>query len=81
MKPYLIKFWHGTPHEKTRFMQKCVSLFRRRDADDTYFWDGTLQEFVDKWKDKFIYIHPTDDDAAYLSGIICITPYGTFGQR
>jgi hypothetical protein len=84
-KPFLIRFWHGIPREDSAFMKKVTAICEKRQADENHLWDGdyffrgTLQEFADGWKDKFIYLPAGDYD--HIDGIICITQFGSFGQR
>lgn len=83
MKPYLIHFWHGRPEPESHFAKKVDAVCRKRPEDGVYFWDGTLEEFAEKFCDKFIYIPsqemvpPPDPN----KGIICITQHGSFSQR
>lgn len=82
--PYLIYFWHGRPMPKTHFAEKVDKLCRKQEADGTYFWDGTLEEFATNWGDKFIYLPPTqaeDGKLPPIKGTIAITQYGSFGAR
>ena len=84
MKPYLIYFWHGCPPANSDFMRKVEAICRKRPKDDvfqwdTYYWDGTIDEFADKWQDRFVYVPPNSDPS--LKGILCITPFPGFGQR
>lgn len=80
--PYLIHFWHGKPNDpNNHWMKKVNTLCRKQEADGTYFYDGSLENFATDWGDRFIYIPPQDSNRAYVKGTLCITPYGTFGQR
>ena len=80
--PYLIHFWHGIPYNKeSPWMKKVNVLCRKQEADGTYFYDGSLENFATDWGDKFIYLPPQDSDRQYVMGTLCITPFGGFGQR
>lgn len=80
MKPYLIYFWHGTPNDDSFFLEK-VKKICRKDEMNNFFWDWSLDGFVDAWKDKFMLLPANDSDKVFISGRICITPHGGFGQR
>jgi hypothetical protein len=79
VKPYLIKLWHGIVPNESLFFSKIEELCRLNHGN--LYWDGTLDEFATKWKDKFIFLPATGTDAEYIEGRICVTPYGGFGQR
>jgi hypothetical protein len=79
--PYLIRFWHGRPDPNSHFAKKVHALCRQRPEDGVYFWDGSLEDFSIKWADKFIYLPAIDGDEKYITGIIGITPHGSFGAR
>ena len=81
MKPYLIYFWHGRPPEDSQFMRKVKALFRLRPEDNTFFWDGSLEDFATNWGEKFIYMPPQDRDVPHIMGTLCITMHGGWGQR
>jgi len=80
MKPWLIHFWHGRVPNESLFYQKIEKLCRK-DGANNLWWDGTIDEFANMWKDKFIVIPAKSDENAYLSGKFCITPYGSWGMR
>ena len=82
MKPYLIYFWHGRPSDKDYpfFMGKIRQMCREQPLDGVLVFDGNLEEFAKKWKDRFIYL-PPDEENDYINGTICITQWGSFGQR
>lgn len=80
MKPYLIHFWHGAPPLGSSFLQKVEKLVQK-DASGNYMWHGTLDDFFKAWCDKFILLKPSLHEEEYISGRICITSFGGFGQK
>lgn len=80
-KPYLVRFWHGKPCGFEHFYTRLDEICRKSEGDTNLFWDGSLSEFADKWKSKFIYYPPSDREKEYISGVIWVTPFGGFGQR
>ena len=78
-KPYLIKFWHGTPRDTSHFMQQVKKVCRHREADNTYFYDGSLQEFAEAWGNPFVFYPAIGGDEKYVAGTLGITPHGHFG--
>ena len=81
-KPYLIRFWHGTPASNSNFLKRVNMICRQQAPDSNYDWDGTLDEFISRWQDKFLFIPPqTTTDAEYVLGSIYITWHSNFNQR
>ena len=81
-KPYIVRFWHGTPAFDSHFLKRVKLICRYNDLQNNYFWDGTMDEFIARWQDKFIFIPPqTTTDAEYVLGSIYITWQSNFGQR
>lgn len=92
MKPLLIRYWHGRssyPEPPKQRSKNEVALFWEhfdsitRKSDDKVFFDGTLQEWVEKWGKKFLYYPPelADDKPEAIGGVIFVTPYGGWGMR
>jgi hypothetical protein len=80
MKPYLIRFWHGTPDADSFFMEK-VKKICRKDEQNNFFWDHSLNEFEHAWRGMFLFMPANESDGVFISGRICITQHGSFGQR
>lgn len=78
MKPWLIHFWHGRVPNESLFFQKIENLCRK-DAVNNLWWDGTLDEFLNLWGEKFMILPATYDENAAISGRICVTPRGGWG--
>lgn len=69
---YKIYHWHGKgPNHKDLDFE---GISKHEDGDE--FFTGTLDEFKDRYGQKFIYI-PREDDV----DLIAITPYSSFGAR
>jgi hypothetical protein len=61
-----IVFWHG----RDKKLEAEIEVLCRKEGDD-YYWYGSLDEFKERYCDKFI-VYPE---------CICITQYGNWGQR
>lgn len=82
MQPYLVHFWHGNPDKKSNFYKKVMELVSISSLDASQmFWDATIEEWMEKWQDKFLYLPPKDSEKEYIRGKICITQHASFGQR
>ncbi len=80
MKPFLIRFWHGTPPADNHFAKKIEKLSRKGEQNNL-FWDGTLDAFAHQWGEKFLYYPAEDREKEYIAGNIFITHYGGWGMR
>ena len=76
MKPLSIRFYHGTP-SACQFLNKVKKLCRET-PDGNLFYDGTLEEWRYGWRDKFLYVPPTESQKPFVSGIVWVTPYANF---
>jgi len=75
MKPFIVRFWRGTP------IEKIIKSCRKGIANDLFF-DGTITEFMVVWNDKFLFYPPSESQIEYISGVIFVTPqYDGFGQK
>jgi len=82
MKPFLIHFWHGQPPEgRNKLFMFKVKKLCRLDAQNNYYWDGTLDAFAHQWGEKFMYLPAIDVETEYIIGKISITQHSGFGQR
>lgn len=81
MKPFLIHFWHGRSFGEHKTFMKKVHKLCRLDAQNNYYWDGTLDAFAFQWGEKFIFLPAAENEKEYILGRICITPLSGFGQR
>lgn len=78
-KPLLIRFWHG--RSKGSFLHtKVEKLCRKSELDGNLFFDGTLTEWANAWRDKFLYIPTNESEFQFIEGTVWITPHNNFGQ-
>lgn len=69
--------WHGKmPSAMTKKMDKIAMPVTTKDSHQGWEFEGNLQDFADKWKDKFIVIPETEVKGRYF---IFVTHKATFG--
>lgn len=83
MKPYLVKFWHGYPQDKAFafFRDRIEKITVKEEGQTNVFFKGTLDEFAQKYNDKFLYYPPLERERECISGTIFVTHYANFAQR
>lgn len=67
------------PPEKSHFMFKVREICRGEGGN--LYWDGTLEEFVYAWKEKFLFHPASERENEFIRGTLYLTPFGTFSAR
>jgi hypothetical protein len=80
-KPLLVKFWHGTPPERSQFYKKVERLVRKSEPDTSLFFDGDIHEWMVIFGSHFLYYPPAEHEKGYIDGIIYVTQHSNFGTR
>lgn len=52
-----------------------------RSEGENLYWDGTLEEFVGEWQEKFLFYPVSEREKEYIRGTLYLTPFGTFSAR
>lgn len=76
-KPYLIRFEDNLAPRDTHFWLKLRRTGVRSSSGDSsqFFWDGTLQEWMDKWQSRFVFLPAEEKEKEFISGTILLDPY------
>ena len=78
MRTYRIFFWHGRSETLADEIKTIAGV--TVDADGDLHYTGTLDTFLNQYKRHFIVKPQADTDSKY-DDLICVTQYGSWGQR